>query len=159
MQCNFPVLVYGLIQSLKHEEEKKEIRHCCLNVRWSWFVYRSPSLVSALFHLHEFPVCSSVTHFWWTKMAKKCIGISYSSSSLVVIPLPPWRGQYFCWALLFIHHRDFLRDLLLWVRVIWQLVQVLHVIEALSNTLGCQTGLRVVVPALLYGGAHHLDAL
>lgn len=72
MQCNFPILVYSLIQSLKHEEEKKEIRHCDLNVCWSWFVYRSPSLVSALFHLHEFPVCSSVTHFWWTKMAK-CI--------------------------------------------------------------------------------------
>lgn len=62
--------------------------------------------------------------------------------------------------LLLVHGcRDVFRDLLLRVRAGRDLVQILHVIEAFNNALCCQTGLRVMVPALLDGGAHHLDAL
>lgn len=89
-----------------------------------------------------------------------CTGMAFSLSVPGLQFLSrPGGGQRCRWALLLIHHWDLLRDLLLWVRAARQLVQVLHVAEALGNTLGCQTGLRVVVPALVYGGAHHLDAL
>jgi len=45
------------------------------------------------------------------------------------------------------------------VRVVGQLVQVLHLVEALGDAVGRQPRLRVVVPALVDAGAHRLDAL
>lgn len=52
-----------------------------------------------------------------------------------------------------------LGDLHLRVGALGQLVQVLDVVEALGDAVRREPGLRVVVPALLYGGAHRLDAL
>lgn len=61
--------------------------------------------------------------------------------------------------LLFIHRHDFIGELFLGVGAIRQLVQKLHVIEALGDAVCRQTGLWVMVPALLDGGTHDLDAL
>lgn len=149
----------------------------CLFTTWSslWSMYKKKIKCGLYLYLPWSVYCMQV-HLWkqfiFTYMIFQfappshisdkptaSIGGAFSPSCLAVIPQLPLCGLHFCWALLLIHHQDFFRDLLLRVRQIWQLVQVLDVVEALSNTLGCQTSLWVVVPALFYGGTHHLDAL
>lgn len=90
---------------------------------------------------------------------------SLSAAWLIVVLSLPSRGivvseAYFLLLNLFkLCHRDVLGNLLLWVAASRQLVWVLHVIEAFGHTLCSQPGLGVVVPALVYRAAHHLDAL
>lgn len=78
------------------------------------------------------------------------------------VPTRGWREGVavpFRVLLLLVHGGYFLQDLLLRVGALRQLVQVLHVVEALGDALGRHAGLGVVVPALHDGGAHHLNAL
>lgn len=57
-------------------------------------------------------------------------------------------------------HRQIFRNLLLGAAAAGQLVQlVFHLAEALGHAVGCETGLGVVVPALVDGGTDDSHAL
>lgn len=56
-------------------------------------------------------------------------------------------------------HGAVFRDLLFRTASSTELVVVLELAEALCDTLRCEPGLGVVIPALNKGFAHHLDAL
>lgn len=92
---------------------------------------------------------------------------SKSSQQSRLLPLPRWThlgvislrfGALGC-TLLGGGHGAIFRNLLLWTASSWELVMMLELAEAFRNTLRCEPGLRVVVPALYKSFTHHLDAL